>query len=100
MPRSGTTLLEQIISSHSLVHGAGEVNALNRIFYDLNYRINQDLEKPIHEVIRESTTEWAETYLKELRCPEGLKRATDKMPINFAGYLSQSQSNLYQAPSP
>lgn len=30
MPRSGTTLVEQIISSHSAVEGAGEVGELNR----------------------------------------------------------------------
>ncbi len=28
MPRSGTTLVEQILSSHSLVHGAGELEAI------------------------------------------------------------------------
>ncbi len=31
MPRSGTTLVEQIIASHSLVHGAGELPILGRI---------------------------------------------------------------------
>ena len=31
MPRSGTTLLEQVISSHSKVHGAGELNYLPKI---------------------------------------------------------------------
>ena len=30
MPRSGTTLVEQIISSHSQVHGAGELLFLDR----------------------------------------------------------------------
>ena len=30
MPRSGTTLVEQIISSHSQVHGAGELPFLDR----------------------------------------------------------------------
>ena len=31
MPRSGTTLVEQIIASHSLVAGAGEVHYLSEI---------------------------------------------------------------------
>ena len=31
MPRSGTTLLEQIISSHHQVYGAGELKNLNEI---------------------------------------------------------------------
>ena len=33
MPRSGTTLVEQIISSHPNVYGAGELNFLSRIVY-------------------------------------------------------------------
>jgi tetratricopeptide (TPR) repeat protein len=31
MPRSGTTLVEQIIASHPLVHGAGELQAFNDV---------------------------------------------------------------------
>ena len=31
MPRSGTTLVEQIISSHPEVYGAGELNAIGRL---------------------------------------------------------------------
>ena len=33
MPRSGTTLVEQIISSHPDVYGAGELNFLSRLIY-------------------------------------------------------------------
>jgi tetratricopeptide (TPR) repeat protein len=31
MPRSGTTLVEQILSSHSAIHGAGEISALSQV---------------------------------------------------------------------
>ena len=31
MPRSGTSLVEQIIASHSEVHGAGEINYIDNI---------------------------------------------------------------------
>jgi len=31
MPRSGSTLIEQVLSSHSLVEGVGEVNYINRL---------------------------------------------------------------------
>ena len=34
MPRSGTTLLEQIISSHSEIYGAGELNYLNDFMFN------------------------------------------------------------------
>ncbi|MDE0808868.1 MAG: tetratricopeptide repeat protein, partial [Alphaproteobacteria bacterium] len=33
MPRSGTTLIEQILASHPLVHGAGELDNLTRLAY-------------------------------------------------------------------
>ena len=33
MPRSGTTLVEQIISSHPEVYGSGELNFLSRVIY-------------------------------------------------------------------
>ena len=36
MPRSGTSLLEQIISSHSMVYGGGEVGILNNTFEEFN----------------------------------------------------------------
>ena len=36
MPRSGTTLLEQVLSSHSKIHGAGELNYLPKIIDNVN----------------------------------------------------------------
>ena len=36
MPRSGTTLVEQIISSHKNVFGGGELNYLNKLIYKKN----------------------------------------------------------------
>ena len=30
MPRSGTSLIEQILASHPDVHGAGEINDLDK----------------------------------------------------------------------
>jgi len=32
MPRSGTSLVEQILASHPDIHGAGELNWMGRIF--------------------------------------------------------------------
>lgn len=37
LPRSGTTLVEQIISSHSHVSGAGEVDRLTRTCFELTF---------------------------------------------------------------
>ena len=36
MPRSGTTLVEQIISAHPEVHGAGEIDLLHRLVTEAN----------------------------------------------------------------
>ncbi len=83
MPRSGTTLLEQMIASHSKVRGAGELNAMGRIFFDLNYKINENPGKAIEEIVKENAGEWAEIYLSGLKVPAGMLRGTDKMPVNF-----------------
>lgn len=41
MPRSGSTLVEQIVSSHPDVHGAGEVKVLNRSMQKLRMTYNE-----------------------------------------------------------
>ena len=44
MPRSGTTLVEQIISSHSQVYGAGELDFLARTIDELGIKKPQNFE--------------------------------------------------------
>jgi tetratricopeptide (TPR) repeat protein len=86
MPRSGTTLIEQILSSHALVHGAGEIRACPAI----NYSIAQQLKyaKPDPECMslidRKMVEEHSAQYLQELTlyCPTAT-RITDKEPGNF-----------------
>ena len=39
MPRSGTTLLEQVLSSHSKIHGAGELIYLPQITWLLRNKL-------------------------------------------------------------
>ena len=76
MPRSGTTLVEQIISSHSKVTGAGELGYVSQF----GGQIASDLKAPTSEAL----ATFRDRYLKELA-----KRAsdqafvTDKMPQNF-----------------
>jgi tetratricopeptide (TPR) repeat protein len=81
MPRSGTTLTEQILASHSQVHGAGELQAVNRILSPLL----RDMPLAGGEQISAAMlTELRDCYLDELT---GLGVAepfiTDKMPANF-----------------
>ncbi|MDI1260542.1 tetratricopeptide repeat protein [Aquabacterium sp.] len=84
MPRSGTTLTEQIIASHPQAHGAGELHDLMAV-----------LQRPVREGaaafpegLRDATpallTAWGEDYVAGLRrrAPEA-RRITDKMPGNY-----------------
>ncbi|RWD63740.1 MAG: tetratricopeptide repeat protein [Mesorhizobium sp.] len=86
MPRSGTTLTEQICASHPGVHGAGELSKLARTAsgLGLNDRSNPDLGKSIAAMTPELTRTLADGHLAYLRerAPEAL-RIVDKMPHNF-----------------
>ena len=86
MPRSGTTLTEQILSCHASVHGAGEIEA----FPAVNHLIAQQLKyaKPHPECMslidKKIVEEYSASYLQELthHCPTAA-RITDKQPQNF-----------------
>ena len=41
LPRSGTTLVEQILASHSQVHGAGELEDVHQLFHALPELVGQ-----------------------------------------------------------
>ena len=82
MPRSGTTLVEQIIASHPSVYGAGELNHLSRIAV----RSIEGAEYPenIIHLTPAICRAMADEYLACLQrhAPEAT-RITDKMPGNF-----------------
>jgi tetratricopeptide (TPR) repeat protein len=76
MPRSGTTLVEQIISSHPLVTGAGELSFASQ--FGSSLAVGQ---APVNA---EALKTFREEYLNALkRCSEGNAVVTDKMPHNF-----------------
>ena len=80
MPRSGTSLVEQIISSHQEVHGAGELGTLNSIISP----IVNDCVMQKKEVTEENFLLIRKSYLdfiSRLDTPESI--FTDKMPSNF-----------------
>src|SRR5262249_14960985 len=86
MPRSGTTLVEQILASHPDVHGAGELKTLNDIAIDQRDAGGPPLPSP--EFVRgyghTRLRELGERYLGELRgLAPAAARITDKMPANF-----------------
>lgn len=76
MPRSGTTLVEQIISSHPKVHGAGELDIISKLAIDIATRKTSEIEERI-EKLRSSYL----NYIKSLA--EGKQYVTDKLPQNF-----------------
>lgn len=72
-PRSGTTLTEQIVSSHSLVAGAGEMDYWPRLARALTENYSAKLAKQL-----------AENYILHLREQSATaSRITDKMPGNY-----------------
>ncbi len=77
MPRSGTTLIEQIVSCHSRVYGAGELE-----FWDLEAA---GLGRAgVAALTREQVNALAERYLSYLGNLAGSAEiVTDKMPHNF-----------------
>jgi hypothetical protein len=79
MPRSGTTLVEQILASHPKVFGAGELNMMTQLTEPhggvdrLADRLTSDLAKHL-----------GQTYLDHITALGGGKdRVVDKMPANF-----------------
>ncbi|WP_405242374.1 tetratricopeptide repeat protein [Lentisalinibacter salinarum] len=86
MPRSGTTLVEQIVSSHPQVHGAGELRTLVEIEAALS--ASGQGGDPYPECILTMDAalarEHASRYLAELhRHSADAARVTDKLPGNF-----------------
>ena len=75
MPRSGTSLLEQIISNHSKVFGGGELNFLPEAVDASGWRNDRNL-KDITKYI-------CKKYYKNLETISKKNFVTDKLPGNF-----------------
>ena len=96
LPRSGTTLTEQILSNHSNVYGCGEINdlteAINIVFPDT------DTKKMLNSIINSKDDcfkQLGENYLTRLAQKTNKKYITDKMPFNFKviGLIKKSIPN-------
>ncbi|MDJ0944606.1 MAG: sulfotransferase [Kiloniellales bacterium] len=86
MPRSGTSLAEQVLASHPAVFGAGELPYLDRIAEALGGRCPGDAVYPecLPAVPRPVLEGFAESYRKESLAPAaGAAVVTDKAPLNF-----------------
>jgi tetratricopeptide (TPR) repeat protein len=90
MPRSGTTLLESVLSAHSRVFACGERTALRQIL-----RWPGDLERAQPEAYERMLQDWAMFYYRDLPDLRGADHITDKHPRNFeaAGLIARLLPN-------
>jgi len=85
MPRSGTTLIEQILSSHSNVFGADEVNIIPELIrkYFGENNINLFLQS-IFDFDKGELKKMGEEYISRINEISNKNiRTTDKLPVNF-----------------
>jgi hypothetical protein len=85
MPRSGTTLVEQIIASHPAVHGAGELQTLNDVILTVRGPDGNAILYPefVPAIDHPALQQIGARYVALLRkLAQGRSRVTDKMPSN------------------
>ena len=87
LPRSGTTLIEQILASHSQFHGAGELPLARHDFQAIPGLLDRDLPPVscISGLTREVVRQLALGHDDKLRSLDGgmAARIGDKMPDNY-----------------
>ena len=81
MPRSGTSLVEQIISNHSNVYGGGELNYLSEILIPI---LQASLNKENNILNEDKFLFISQEYIKKINLLNvNEKIITDKWPLNF-----------------
>jgi tetratricopeptide (TPR) repeat protein len=85
MPRSGTSLAEQILSSHPDCYGGGELEYVNHIVNGLaSYVPTGKFPSAAASLTREGAAVLGYQYLRKIAAMNGsAARFTDKMPHNF-----------------
>ena len=93
LPRSGSTLIEQILASHSMVEGTSELPYVGRVATSLNRNRADGINYPeaVRELQEEHLQALGQRYLElaQVHRTEGKPRFIDKMPNNFptVGFL-------------
>jgi Tfp pilus assembly protein PilF len=85
MPRSGTSLVEQILASHPEVFGAGELINILQMYFDLNdnHVSGRDLVAGLTNLPQSVIETYSENYLKDIDdMAQGERYIVDKMPGN------------------
>ena len=91
MPRSGTSLTEQILSKHPDVYAAGELGYIKDLSLELTTPGDEFYGKNISRQGKEFLTKLSKAYLERLDdLNSSAKYVTDKMPHNFQhiGFIS------------
>jgi len=88
LPRSGTTLTEQILSAHPRIHGAGELDYLTDIATGLPDKLGRSdppWPEAALELSREGNEDLACDFLARIDqlAPSDASRIIDKQPLNF-----------------
>lgn len=87
MPRSGTSLVEQIVASHPAVHGAGELVYIQQIVIGTVSAASaqmDDYPDCLDRITLEHVDDMANIYLASITALNpAAERITDKMPMNF-----------------
>ncbi len=86
MPRTGTTLCEQILASHPQVHGLGELPDMRRVAASLGFSAGglQSFGEKISTLSGRDIRQLADRFLDALNpSPNTALRATDKNPHNY-----------------
>jgi tetratricopeptide (TPR) repeat protein len=97
MPRSGTSLVEQIIASHPKVYGAGELsylaNVVNKYFKEI---VPEDFFKAVNLSDSSIFTNIGKDYINSINLiSNNSNYVTDKMPVNFRliGFIKTALPN-------
>ena len=78
MPRSGTSLIEQILASHPAVHGAGELPFLRLIVEELG-----EYPRVMEKLSRQDAAALGKRYVQAIAPLTNRAHVVDKMPANF-----------------
>ena len=83
LPRSGSTLVEQIISNHSRVHGAGEVDYFQRTTFEAEKILDKKYPFKLSDFDDETINTLGEYYLDKINIDKNIAKVTDKNLANF-----------------
>jgi tetratricopeptide (TPR) repeat protein len=97
MPRSGTSLVEQILASHSLIHGAGELMTVPRLISTCEQATSTRYPLLANVLSTQTYHNFGNSYLTEARANAGdAEYVVDKLPGNFL-YLGMIHAALPHA---